>query len=133
MIPASGTPTTEAIVLRPMTVDMAGPRSRYAKLSPTVAVTLGQISDEPTPAIIRIATSTAKLVANAPRSVKIPMTSEPATRKRLRPKRSEYGPARTATTIPGAPYAATASPAVPVVISNSPATCVRTGAITTLT
>ena len=60
------------------------------------------------------------------------MTAAPATRKRLRPNRSEYGPAATATTMPGAPYAATTRPAAPVEMPNSPAICVSTGAMTTL-
>ena len=91
------------------------------------------MTDEPTPATIRSATSSPKLVANAARTVKTPMTTEPATRKRLRPNRSEYGPARRATRIPGAPYAATTRPAVPVLMSNSEAIGVRTGAMTTPT
>ena len=69
-------------------------------------------------------------VANALSSVKTPMISDPVTRNRFRPKRSEYGPVRTATTMPGAPYAATTSPAVPVVMLNSTAIWVSTGAMT---
>jgi hypothetical protein len=129
-MPASGTPITPASVLSPITVPIALPRSRYVKLSPTVAVTFGKMSDPPMPEITRIAMRTAKLVAKAASSVKTPMTRDPATRNRLRPKRSEYGPVRRATTMPGIPYAATARPAVPVVIANSPATCVSTGAMT---
>jgi len=52
-IPASGTPITEAMVFRPITVDIAVPRSRYGTLSPTVAVTLGQITEDPIPANMR--------------------------------------------------------------------------------
>ena len=80
-----------------------------------------------------LATSSEKLVAKAASAVKTPMTSEPATRNRLRPKRSEYGPARTATTMPGAPYPATTSPATPVLTPNSLAMGSSTGAMTTPT
>ena len=94
---------TPAMVFNPITVPIALPRSRYEKLSPTVAVVFGKMTEPPIPAMIRIATRTPKLVANALSSVKRPMISDPVTRKRFRPKRSEYGPVSTATTMPGAP------------------------------
>jgi hypothetical protein len=115
-----------------MTVDIARPRSRYGNASPIVALVFGKIIAAPMPATVRSAMSTRKLVANAEMSVKRPMQSEPATRKRLRPPRSENGPTMSETRMPGAPYAATSSPAVPVLMSNSRAICVMTGATTTV-
>jgi hypothetical protein len=58
------------------------------------------------------------------------MIVAPQTRKSLRPKRSEYGPLRIAKKMPGAPYAAATSPAVPVLTPNSAASCVMTGLMT---
>ena len=131
-MPAVGTPMTLAIVLNPMTVDIARPRSRYGNVSPMVALVFGKIIAAPMPATVRSAMSTRKLVANAEMSVNRPMRSDPATRKRLRPPRSENGPTMSETMMPGAPYAATSRPAVPVLMSKSLAICVITGATTTV-
>ncbi len=109
-MPAIGTPITLAIVLRPMTVAIA--------------------PAAPTPERIRPATMRPKVGANAASSVATPMMAGPATRNGLRPMRSEYGPATTATAMPGAPYAATARPAVPIESPNSRASGSSTGAMT---
>src|SRR5438552_3793026 len=49
-MPAIGMPTTLAMVLNAITVEIARPRSRYGKLSPSVALTFGKITDAPAPA-----------------------------------------------------------------------------------
>ena len=102
-MPAIGMPTTLAIVLNAITVEIARPRSRYGKLSPSVALTFGKMTDAPAPARARRMSSSPKLLTSEPSTVKMPMTIAPPTRNRLRPKRSEYGPLRIAMRMPGAP------------------------------
>ena len=129
-IPAMGTPATLAIVFMPMTAAIARPRSRNGNVSATVAFTFGKMTALPMPEHTRAATMSPRLGAKAAATVESPMIAGPSTRNGLRPIRSEYGPARTATAIPGAPYAATTRPAVPVETPNSRASGSRIGLIT---
>ena len=121
---------TLAMVFMPITVPIALPRSRNGNVSAIVAFAFGKMTAAPTPEQTRAATMSAKLGAIEAASVDSPMTNGPMTRNGLRPMRSEYGPASSATAMPGAPYAATTRPAVPVVIPNSRAICSRTGLMT---
>jgi len=129
-MPATGTPTMLASVFIEIVVDSTDPRSRYGNVSPIVALMFGKMSAAPTPEAMRAATTSSRVGATAAASVAAPMMSGPKTRKGLRPMRSEYGPASIATTMPGAPYAATTSPAVPVLVPNWSAICSRTGLMT---
>ena len=114
----------------PITAPIARPRSRNGKVSATVALMFGNRTDDPMPEAMRADTMSANVGAIAAAIVEMPMINGPTTRNGLRPIRSEYGPAISATAMPGAPYAATTSPAVPVVMPNSRAICSRTGLMT---
>ena len=59
--------------------------------------------DDPMPDAMRAATIRGKVGAMAAAIVERPMMSGPTTRNGFRPMRSEYGPAISATAIPGAP------------------------------